>query len=238
MIRLDKYMCDLGIGSRNEVKNWIRKGMVIVDGEVAGKPEQKLDEQTAVLTFQGQEYSYVRHVYYMMNKPAGVITATSDARERTVLDLLREELAAQGIPLRPRISPVGRLDKDTEGLLLLTNDGALSHHLLSPRHHVAKTYEVHCAKPILREAVAQLKAGVDIGEESPTLPAEVTVLTDSVILLTIYEGKFHQVKRMMQAVDNEVVYLKRLQMGTLCLDESLKKGGIRPLTMEELHDLQ
>ena len=141
MIRLDKYMCDLGIGSRSEVKNWIRKGMVIVDGEVAGKPEQKLDEQTAVLTFQGQEYSYVRHVYYMMNKPAGVITATSDARERTVLDLLREELAAQGIPLRPGISPVGRLDKDTEGLLLITDDGELAHQLLSPKKHVPKVLD-------------------------------------------------------------------------------------------------
>ena len=238
MIRFDKYMCDLGIGTRSEVKNWIRKGMVMVDGVVVTKPEQKLDEEKAVITFQGHTFSYVRYVYYMMNKPTGVITATTDSKERTVLDLLREELAAQNIPLRAGISPVGRLDKDTEGLLLLTDDGALSHHLLSPRHHVAKTYEVHCEKPVLKEDVQRLENGVDIGEDALTLPANVEILTDSVILLTIYEGRFHQVKRMVQAVNNEVVYLKRLQMGTLCLDESLKKGGIRPLTMEELHDLQ
>lgn len=237
MIRLDKYMCDLGIGTRSEIKNWIRKGMVTVDGLVISKPEQKIDEQLSVLCFQGQTYAYERYVYYMMNKPAGVITATTDHKEQTVLDLLRDELSSQGIPLHPGISPVGRLDKDTEGLLLLTNDGELAHHLLSPRHHVSKIYEVHCKEPVSPDAIERLKSGVDIGEDSPTMPAEVTKLTDTVILLTIYEGKFHQVKRMMQAVDNEVIYLKRLQMGTLRLDETLKKGGIRPLTMEELHAL-
>ena len=238
MIRLDKMMCDLGLGTRSEVKNWIRKGMVSINGTVVTKPEQKIEEQTACLSFQGQDYCYVQNVYYMMNKPAGVITATSDSKERTVLDLLKEELEAQGEVLRPGISPVGRLDKDTEGLLLLTNDGALSHHLLSPRHHVAKTYEVHCATPVTKEAAGQLASGVDIGEDALTRPANVNFLTDSVILLTIYEGKFHQVKRMLQAVGNEVIYLKRLQMGTLRLDETLKKGGIRPLTTEELHELQ
>lgn len=238
MIRLDKYMCDLGIGTRSEVKNWIRKGMVTVDGLVLKKPEQKIDEQLSVLCFQGKTYAYERHVYYMMNKPAGVITATMDRKEPTVLDLLREELSKQGVSLHPDVSPVGRLDKDTEGLLLLTNDGALAHHLLSPRHHVSKVYEVHCKEPVSSDAIEKLKSGVDIGEDSLTLPAEATKLTDTVILLTIYEGKFHQVKRMLQAVDNEVLYLKRLQMGALRLDETLKKGGVRPLTMEELHALQ
>ena len=163
----------------------------------------------------------------MLNKPAGVVSATTDNHDKTVLDLLKD---AHGKDL----FPVGRLDKDTEGLLLITNDGELSHNLLSPKKHVDKTYLVKTAESVTTEMVQALERGVDIGEEKLTLPAKVKVLEDKEIELTITEGKFHQVKRMLKAVDNEVVYLKRLSMGCLKLDETLKLGEYRELTEMEI----
>ena len=167
----------------------------------------------------------------MLNKPAGVVSATTDNHDKTVLDLLKD---APGKDL----FPVGRLDKDTEGLLLITNDGVLSHNLLSPKKHVDKTYLVKTAETVTLDMIHALEQGVDIGEEKITLPAKVKLLEEKEIELTIMEGKFHQVKRMLKAVGNEVVYLKRLSMGSLILDEALKLGEYRILTEKEVDDLK
>ena len=228
MIRLDKYLCEMEAGTRSEVKAFIKKGRVTVNGETAKAPEQKVDETRDTVTLDGHSFSYQKFFYYMLHKPAGVVTAVRDHHDQTVLDLLVD---APGKDL----SPVGRLDKDTEGLLLITNDGALSHRLLSPVKHVPKTYLVHTKKPVTSQMCEKLEAGVEIGDETPTAPAKAKLLsdTDCGLLLTITEGRFHQVKRMLQAVGNEVVYLKRLSMGTLVLDETLSKGSWRALTEEE-----
>ena len=228
MIRLDKYLCEMEAGTRSEVKAFIKKGRVTVNGETAKAPEQKVDETRDTVTLDGHSFSYQKYFYYMLHKPAGVVTAVRDHHDQTVLDLLVD---APGKDL----SPVGRLDKDTEGLLLITNDGALSHRLLSPVKHVPKTYLVHTKRPVTSQMCEKLEAGVEIGDETPTAPAKTKLLsdTDCGLLLTITEGRFHQVKRMLQAVGNEVVYLKRLSMGTLVLDETLSKGSWRALTEEE-----
>ena len=228
MIRLDKYLCEMEAGTRSEVKAFIKKGRVTVNGETAKAPEQKVDETRDTVTLDGHSFSYQKFFYYMLHKPAGVVTAVRDHHDQTVLDLLVD---APGKDL----SPVGRLDKDTEGLLLITNDGALSHRLLSPVKHVPKTYLVHTKRPVTSQMCEKLEAGVEIGDETPTAPAKAKLLsdTDCGLLLTITEGRFHQVKRMLQAVGNEVVYLKRLSMGALVLDETLPKGSWRALTEEE-----
>lgn len=228
MIRLDKFLCDRQEGSRSQVKELIRKGRVCVNGLVEKKPESKIDENAQV-TVDGRLIGGESLVYYMLNKPAGVVSATRDNFDKTVLDLLQD---APG----KNLSPVGRLDKDTEGLLLITNDGELAHRLLSPKKHVEKTYYVKTKRPVNKESLEKLKAGVDIGEEKLTLPAKAEYVPEegeSAIYLTITEGKFHQVKRMLHAVDNEVIYLKRISMGELKLDETLEKGCYRPLTKEE-----
>jgi len=231
LTRLDKYLCDAGIGTRSEVKNYIKKGRVSVNGSVVKNADLKLDENKDQVLFEGKAVSVCGLVYYMLHKPAGYISATKDDRDQTVLDLLAD---APGKDL----APVGRLDKDTEGLLLITNDGALSHRLLSPKKHVDKTYLVHTKDPVTAQMATLLENGVDIGDEKPTRPAKVTLLSETCqLLLTITEGRFHQVKRMMIAVGTEVVYLKRLSMGSLVLDETLPKGSFRPLTEKEKAEL-
>ena len=235
-MRLDRFLCQLNMGSRTEVKNLIRRGQVTVNGEPAMSPEQKIDENADSVICRGQLLRYQAHVYYMLNKPKGVVSATKDHHDKTVLDLLRPTLPEQD---RKRdIAPVGRLDKDTEGLLLLTDDGALAHELLSPGRHVNKTYLVETAKPLAEADIRALESGVDIGEKRNTLPAAVEVLEPGLIRLTICEGRFHQVKRMLQAVRNEVMSLKRVGFGPLALDELLPPGTARPLTQEEIHALQ
>ncbi len=241
-MRMDRLLCEMNIGTRSKVKELIKKGQVRVNGEVICKPEQHVDEACARVTCMGKEYVYRPYVYYMMNKPAGVITATVDARERTVLDLLKEQLKmysdeeAAGVPLKD-IFPVGRLDKDTVGLLLLTNDGALAHNLLSPAKHIAKQYLVRTDLPVTKEQVRRLEEGVLIGEDERTRPAQVTLKDKKECYITITEGKFHQIKRMFRAVGNTVVYLKRMSMGSLALDEALAEGQIRELTPKEVTDL-
>ena len=228
MIRLDKYLCELGAGTRSEVKMMIKKGRVTVDGKTDVSPDSKIEEQRAAVCLDGVPLHWAGMVYYMLHKPAGVVTATKDHHDATVLDLMAD---APGKDL----FPVGRLDKDTEGLLLITNDGALSHRLLSPKKHVDKTYLVHTAEPVTEEMCRRLEGGLDIGDETLTLPAKAKMLDDreNGLLLTITEGRFHQVKRMLAAVGNEVVYLKRLTMGSLILDEALPKGEWRELTDAE-----
>lgn len=232
-IRLDKYLADMGKGTRSEVKKAISKGLVRVNNVIVKKPETKLDTDSDHVLFDGVLVGYAQHEYYMLNKPAGVISATEDKREKTVIDLIIERK-------RKDLFPVGRLDRDTEGLLLISNDGELAHRLLSPSKHVDKVYYAKIDGEVTIEDVKAFQQGVDIGEEKLTRPAKLRVLksgTQSEIELTICEGKFHQVKRMFQAVGKEVVYLKRLQMGTLILDESLKPGEYRELTEQEIADL-
>lgn len=223
----------MGKGTRSEVKKVISKGLVRVNNVIVKKPETKLDTDSDHVLFDGVLVGYAQHEYYMLNKPAGVISATEDKREKTVIDLIIERK-------RKDLFPVGRLDRDTEGLLLISNDGELAHRLLSPSKHVDKVYYAKIDGEVTIEDVEAFQQGVDIGEEKLTRPAKLRVLksgTQSEIELTICEGKFHQVKRMFQAVGKEVVYLKRLQMGTLILDESLKPGEYRELTEQEIADL-
>ena len=232
-IRLDKYLADMGKGTRSEVKKAISKGLVRVNNEIVKKPETKLDTDSDNVLFDGVLGGYAQYEYYMLNKPAGVISAKEDKREKTVIDLITEKK-------RKDLFPVGRLDRDTEGLLLISNDGELAHRLLSPSKHVDKVYYAKIDGKVTIEDVEAFQQGVDIGEEKLTRPAKLRILksgTQSEIELTICEGKFHQVKRMFQAVEKEVVYLKRLQMGTLILDESLKPGEYRELTEQEIADL-
>lgn len=230
MIRLDKYLCDMNIGTRSEVKDIIRKMRVTVDGKVCKDPATKVDENSHV-ALDGEEFMYEEFRYYMLNKPAGVISATEDDRDKTVIDILEGE-NTKGL------FPVGRLDKDTEGLLLITNDGDMSHRLLSPKKHVDKCYYVELAEPIDKDAIADLKEGVDIGDDELTLPAKVEAINPRAIYLTITEGRYHQVKRMMQAVGNEVTYLKRVSFGPLELDKDLPLGAYRRLEADEIMMLQ
>ena len=247
MMRLDKYLAEMGEGTRQEVKAIIRKGRVLVGGVPVKKPEAKVEEGKDQVTLDGREIPYQKYLYYMLNKPAGVITATTDSRDRTVLDLLGEDR-------RKDLFPVGRLDKDTEGLLLITNDGPLAHRLLSPRKHVDKCYYAKVRGEVTGEDVEQFAQGLflaGLGEEKEekTMPARLKILKTasaagkeapgivSEILLTIQEGKFHQVKRMFQAVGKEVLYLKRLSMGSLKLDPELAPGQYRELTKEEMERL-
>ena len=232
-IRLDKFLADMGLGTRSEVKKEIHKGQVRVNGIPERSPEYKLDIQKDLEEVNGRQISYAQQEYYMLNKPAGVVSATEDKKDMTVLDLIQEKQ-------RKDLFPVGRLDKDTEGLLLITNDGLLAHQLLSPKKHVKKTYFVRVENPVSPEDIKILEEGVDIGEEKRTLPAEISCLSPgkNSLCLTIKEGKFHQIKRMFQAVDNKVLYLKRLSMGSLTLDETLDPGEYRPLTKEEIERLK
>ena len=244
-MRLDKFLCDMNKGTRSQVKKDIKAGLVTVNGMVITKPEYGVNEQTDTVCYKDVNCVYEKYVYYMLNKPAGVVSATEDKRERTVVDLLDREG-------RGDLFPVGRLDKDTEGLLLLTNDGELAHALLSPKKHVEKEYECHLAHALTAQQIERLEQGVDIGEKELTRPSRVRVLTNevisqsagkngaedgSIITLTITEGKFHQVKRMLHAVDNEVLYLKRIRMGNLVLDERLEKGAYRRLEKWEITGL-
>lgn len=231
MMRLDKLLAEAGTGSRSQVKEYIRKGRITVNGLVCKKPEQKVSEEKDQICLNGQAVEYVCFRYYMLHKPQGVITATEDPHEKTVLDLLAGVNTAH-------ISPVGRLDKDTEGLLLLTNDGELAHRLLSPKRHVDKCYLVRTERPLSAADLHILETGVDIGDEKPTLPARACINEDGELLLTICEGRYHQVKRMLQAVDNKVLYLKRLSFGSLKLPEDLNAGEFRVLTAEEQESLR
>ena len=232
-MRLDKFLCELGIGTRSEVKNKIKNGLVQVEGVNKVTPEYKLDIEKDKVYYNGSLLQYAEFEYYMLNKPAGCVSATSDNLHKTVLELIDTKV-------RKDLFPVGRLDIDTEGLLLITNDGALAHQLLSPKKHVDKTYYAEIEGMITNEDVVAFKEGLDIGENTLTLPAKLVILesgTISKIEVTIQEGKYHQVKRMFEAVGKRVVYLKRLSMGTLTLDAALKPGEYRLLTPEEIEHL-
>lgn len=228
-LRLDKYLAEVGVGTRSEVKKLIRAKLVTINGIPATKPEQKVEENSDVICLRGERLKFVNFEYYLFHKPAGCVSATEDSLHRTVMDYLDDTA-------RKDLFPVGRLDLDTEGLLLITNDGALAHELLSPTKHVAKTYYAKIDGKVTQEDAARFEKGIDIGEDKPTKPAGLHIIksdTVSEIELTITEGKFHQVKRMFHAIGKEVIYLKRLSMGPLTLPEDLKPGEYRPLTEEE-----
>ena len=233
-MRLDKFLANAGVGTRSEVKQYIKKGLIKVNDIPAKKADMSINEDDDTILFQNKIVSLQKYYYYMLNKPQGVISATEDNFQKTVLDLL-------GADRRDDIFPVGRLDKDTEGLLLLTNDGALAHDLLSPKKHVSKIYYAKIEGNVTEDDIAAFKEGIKIDEEFTALPANLKVLVSddiSEIEVEIYEGKFHQVKRMFQAVGKKVIFLKRLSMGPLQLDSNLHSGKYRELTSAEVDILK
>ncbi len=234
IIRLDKYLSDMKLGTRSEVKNYIKKGRVEVNGEVIKANDFKIKLCSDIVTFDSKDVKYVEYEYYMLNKPQGVISASYDKRDSTVVELITGRV-------REDLFPIGRLDKDTEGLLIITNDGALTHNLLSPKKHIPKTYFAKIEGKVIEEDVLAFSNGVYIEEDLKTLPSTLKIINSgeiSEIYLTIYEGKFHQVKRMFEAIGKKVVYLKRISMGSLNLDENLSLGEYRPLTIEEINSLK
>lgn len=228
MERLDKLLAGTGKWSRREVKALVRQGLVRVDGRLAASAEDKLDPAAAIITVAGETISLCRFTYVMLHKPAGVLTATEDRKQPTVLDLLPPELRRIGL------APVGRLDKDTEGLLLLTNDGELAHRLLSPKYHVDKRYLARVDGELSATDAEAFARGMTLGGGLECLPAGLELLPGHACIVTLREGKFHQVKRMLAARGAPVLYLKRLSMGPLTLDDSLAAGAYRLLRAEEI----
>ena len=226
-MRLDKFLCDTVNLSRKESRDFVKKGLVTVNGLKITDFGYQINESSDKVTFKDSLITYEKYVYFMLNKPAGYISATQDPSDKTVMDLFKEEG-------RKDLFPVGRLDKDTLGLLIITNDGDLSHHLTSPRHHVKKTYLTGIDHPLTDDDIKTLCGGIELKGDGITGPAEVKVIEPDLIELTIGEGMYHQVKRMLKAVGNEVVSLKRISIGGLKLDESLNEGTYRRLTEEEI----
>lgn len=229
MERLDKLLASTGRWSRREAKQLIKEGRVLVDGSPARSGEGKADPDGAAILVDGAPLALRRHTYVMLHKPAGVLSATEDPRQETVLDLLPPELRRLGL------FPVGRLDKDTEGLLLLTDDGELAHRLLSPKNHVDKVYRARLDRPLGPADQAAFAQGITLADGLRCMPAELELIGDGTeVLVTLHEGKFHQIKRMTASRGAAVCWLKRLSMGPLQLDPALKKGEYRLLTHEEV----
>lgn len=235
-MRLDKYLSDMGAGTRSELKKEIRRNGVSIDGMIIKEPGFSVDTSSHVV-FRGSAVTYEEFVYYMLNKPAGVISASEDDREPTVVDLITELK-------RKDLFPVGRLDRDTEGLLLITNDGALAHSLLSPKHHVDKVYYAKVSGILSGSDIDLFRDGLVLTDGLECLPAELEILSvsdeeyTSEAQITIREGKFHQIKRMFSSIGAEVIYLKRLSMGPLTLDPDLAPGEYRRLTTDEVASLK
>ena len=231
MERLDRILSSQGVGSRKEAGILIRRGLVHVNGILATRPETKTDPERDQITIEGKPLRFQRHVYLMMNKPAGVVSASRDSREKTVVDLVPPALS------RRDLFPAGRLDRDTTGLLILTDDGEFAHRMLSPKKHVYKLYEASVDGPVGAEEIEKFAAGVALEDGTVCLPAGLTVVKQGTVwetLVEIREGKFHQVKKMFLAVGRRVLRLKRVRIGGLELDKTLKEGECRELTKEEL----
>lgn len=234
MVRLDRFLATYGGVTRSEAKKILKKGCVTVSGTVRTQPEYRLDPEQEEVCVDGKPLSWKPFLCLMLHKPSGYVTATEDRHQKTVLDLVDH-------PRKKELFPVGRLDLDTEGLLLLMNDGALAHRLLSPRHHAEKTYFARVEGRVTGEDAEAFARGVDIKEKALTLPAKLEIISSnsiSEVFLTICEGKFHQVRRMFEARDKKVLYLKRVSMAGLQLDETLARGSWRELTKEETEKLQ
>ena len=235
-LRIDKVLSNMGIGSRKQIKQYAKQGYIKINDEVVKDSSKIIDTDVDQIKYKGETIKYFQYIYLMMNKPMGVVSATEDNYDKTVIDLLSDEDKI----FNP--FPVGRLDKDTEGFLLITNDGQLAHDLLSPKKHVDKTYYAEVEEEVTENDVKAFAEGVVLTNENyKTLPAKLQIIQSgypSTCYVTIKEGKFHQVKRMFNAVNNEVIYLKRLSMGPLKLDEGLKLGEYRHLTDEEVQLLK
>ena len=234
-LRIDKILSNVGYGSRAEIKKYCKYGIIFVNGQVVNNPGLQVDPENDEIIFDGEKVNYREFVYIMLNKPGGYISATYDKFDPIVLDLIDPSY----LVFEP--FPVGRLDKDTEGLLVLTNDGQLSHRVLSPKKHVPKTYYAKVEGVVTNDDILEFEKGVVLDDGYKTMPSQLKILKSdeiSEIKLTIHEGKFHQVKRMFESVGKKVVYLKRLSMGNLKLDESLALGEYRELNIDEIKQME
>lgn len=227
-MRLDKYISECGIATRREIKLMIKAGRISVDGEVAKMPEQKLEPETAIVSLDGNILKYEKFHYYMLNKPSGVLSATDDGKQKTVIDLLSPEMQKMGL------FPVGRLDKDTTGLLIITDDGEFAHKVISPKSEIVKVYRAHTETPVNDQDILAFADGITLADGTKCLPAELVALPDGSCLVKVMEGKYHQVKRMLASRGKPVTALKRLKIGDLELDKTLKSGEFRPLSSDEL----
>ncbi len=233
MMRLDKFLVSAHVATRSEAKSMIKKGRISINGTIASKPDIKIDEMCDVIAVDDNIISYSEHEYIMLNKPAGVVSATNDNFDKTVIDLINSS--------NKDLFPVGRLDKDTEGLLLITDDGALAHSLLAPGKHVDKTYYAKIEGVVTKDHIDSFSKGVIIDKDYLTKPAKLTIIDSneiSEVYITIHEGKFHQIKKMFISQDMKFIYLKRIKMKNLSLDEKLEPGCYRYLTKEEIEDLK
>lgn len=235
-MRLDKFLCDMNLGTRKEVKEIIKKGQIKVNDHTCTSSDYQIREGIDNISYAGKALTYQKFFYYILHKPAGYVTATRDEKDKTVMDLIPKEL------LRKDLYPVGRLDKDTTGLLLITNDGELGHKLLSSKYHVWKTYYATLKDKISFSQCEAMEKGLDIGDEKLTLPAKCVIIQNddskTIISLSIQEGRYHQVKRMANAIGNEVTALKRVSFGSLVLEDDLPEGGFRSLSDAEVKALQ
>lgn len=231
IVRVDKILSELGFGSRQEIKKYVKAGKVRINDNIVKKPEEKLNSEKDKLYFEGKEVEVEEFETFILYKPAGYVCATKDNVHKTVMELIDSK--------RKNVVPVGRLDLDTEGILILTNDGSLNHRLVSPSSHVDKTYYAVFEGKLDENAVEMTKNGLDIGEGEVSKPAKLEIISDNEILLTIHEGKFHQVKRMVKSLGGEVTYLKRVAFGGLRLDDlKLNKGESRKITEIEMEMLK
>lgn len=231
-MRLDKFLSETGTASRSESRKAAKAGGIAVNGAAVYDTAVHIDPEQDEISFMGSRIVYRKYIYLMLNKPEGVISATDDGTERTVLDLLPDKYRKMGL------FPCGRLDKNTTGLLILTNNGALAHRLLSPKCHVEKTYRFACERPLTDADCERLRLGVDIGEKSSTLPAKLTLFSDRSGEITVTEGKYHQIKRMFQAVCNKILSLERISFAGIPLDPALARGEWRELTAVEAADIE
>lgn len=228
-MRIDKFLANMGVGTRNEVKQILKKGFVTVNDQIIKSPKAHIEPSEDSILVHGEIIKYIEHVYIMLNKPKGYVSATEDLQSQTVIDLIPEYQHLN-------IFPVGRLDKDTEGLLLITNDGNFNHELMSPNKHVSKKYEVISAKPITEDDIQAFKEGITLSD-GKVKPAILTYIDNQTSHVTIYEGKYHQVKRMFHSIQNEVLHLRRIKIADLELDSDLDSGEYRLLTENDFDKL-
>ncbi len=227
-MRIDKLLSSMGLASRTESAKAAKQGLIKVNGNIISKSDFKVDPDIDVIEYMGKNVSYKKHIYIMMNKPSGVVSSTDGKDGDTVISLLPEELQKCGL------FPCGRLDKDTVGLLIITNDGSTSHYLLSPKRHVSKIYHVKTALPVTENDIKMLEYGVQLDKGDVARPAKVQRTDENELYITIVEGMYHQIKRMLEAVNNKVIFLERVEFGTLPLDTTLSRGEWRYLTQEEI----
>lgn len=228
--RIDKILSSQNIASRSEIKSMIKQGRITADGNTVKRPEEKYDPEISIFYVDGKEVSFKKHLYIMMNKPSGIISANNDRRVKTVIDLLPPELKREGL------FPAGRLDKDTEGFLLITDDGEFAHKMLSPKSHIYKLYRAETDKILTDTDIKKFKNGIKYGELE-FLPADMKIIGEKTALVEICEGKFHQVKKMFHSIGANVVHLERLRIGGVFLDKNLKIGEVRELTDKEKTDI-